>query len=65
MMRDKYNEYVDNLGKIPDFSNKDEDPFWDKPEPVLIGKSYLHLQSLCFALDNQEDIKIFSTNTAI
>ena len=29
MMRDKYNEYVDNLGKIPDFSNKDEDPFWD------------------------------------
>lgn len=29
MMRDKYNEYVDNLGKIPDFSNKQEDPFWD------------------------------------
>ena len=64
MMRDKYNEYVDNLGKIPDFSNKEEDPFWDSPEPVLIGKSYLGLASLCYTLEEQNEHKIFSTNTA-
>lgn len=64
MMRDKYNEYVDNLGKIPDFSNKEEDPFWDSPEPVLIGKSYLGLASLVYSLDDALELKVFSTNTA-
>lgn len=64
MMRDKYNEYVDNLGKVPDFSNKEEDPFWDSPEPVLIGKSYLALASLAYTLDEHTDLKVFSTNTA-
>ena len=64
MMRDKYNEYCDNLGKIPDFSNKAEDPFWDEPEPFLVGKSYLGLASLAYTLDENQDLNIFSTNTA-
>jgi hypothetical protein len=50
-MRELYNEYCDNLGKIPDFSDKSKDPFWDNPEPVLIGKSYLGLASLGYTLD--------------
>ena len=65
MMRDKYNEYVDNLGQVPDFSNKEEDPFWDRPEPVLLGKSYLQLSSLCYTLDNNDECAIFSTDTSV
>lgn len=42
MMRENINEYFDT-GVIPDFSNKEEDAFWDPPEPVLIGTSYLKL----------------------
>jgi hypothetical protein len=30
MMREILNEYFDS-NTIPDFSNKDNDPFWDPP----------------------------------
>jgi len=32
-MRELFNEYVESGGNIPDFSDKDHDPFWDPPEP--------------------------------
>jgi len=41
LMRALFNEYVESGGNMPDFSDKNHDPFWDPPEPVLIGKSYL------------------------
>jgi hypothetical protein len=64
LMRDKYNEYVDNLGKIPDFSNKEDDPFWDKAQPIMIGKSYLELATLAYSFDHGKDAKIFTTLSA-
>lgn len=65
MMRDKYNEYVDNLGKIPDFSDKNDDPFWDSPEPFLIGKSFLGLMSLGYTMEENTEIAIYPSSTAI
>lgn len=64
LMREKYNEYVDNLGKIPDFSNKDEDPFYDVPQPIMLGKSYLNLAPLAYTLDCEKEAGIYTTNTA-
>lgn len=64
LMREKYNEYVDNLGKIPDFSNKDEDPFYDVPQPIMLGKSYLELASLSYMIDSDKAAGVYTTNTA-
>ena len=36
--------------ELPKLS-KDEDPFWDPPEPHLIGQSFLKLMSLAYVLD--------------
>lgn len=33
MMREILNEYFDT-NNLPDFSNKDNDPFWDPPQPL-------------------------------
>jgi len=35
MMRDLVNEYFDS-GNLPKL-NHDNDPFWDPPEPIMIG----------------------------
>ena len=62
MMRGQLNEYIDTM-QMPDFSNKETDPFWDPPEPVLIGKSYLQLKNLGYTLEADEQLKIFTTAT--
>jgi len=64
-MRQAFNEYVESGGTIPDFSNKENDPFWDPPEPVLIGKSYLQLKNLQYTLDCEGTPPIFTTATNI
>lgn len=61
MMRENVNEFFDT-GVIPDFSNHDEDAFWDPPEAVLIGTSYLKLQNLGYCLESDGKISIFSTS---
>lgn len=63
MMRDHLNQYFDD-GSIPDYSNKDKDPFWDPPEPLLVGTSYLSLKSLGYVLGNELDAKILSSEGA-
>ena len=60
MMRELLNEYYDK-GELPDFSDKDKDPFWDPPEPLLIGTCYLQLKNLSYMLDNELEAKIMST----
>ena len=50
---------------MPDFSNKDNDPFWDPPEPQLIGKSYLLLQNLGYMLESEATPPIFTTSTSV
>ena len=50
---------------MPDFSDKNCDPFWDPPEPILIGKSYLQLKNLGYTLDCEATPPIFTTATNI
>lgn len=64
LMRHAFNDYAES-GVIPDFSNKENDPFWDPPEPVLIGKSYLQLKNLGFQFEADEDLRIFTTSTNV
>jgi hypothetical protein len=60
MIRELLNNFFDN-GELPDFNNKDNDPFWDPPEPLLIGTSYLTLKSLGFTIENELHAKILSS----
>ena len=64
-MRQSFNDYVESGGTMPDFSNKENDPFWDPPEPILIGKSYLQLKNLGYTLDCEAEPPIFTTATNI
>lgn len=50
---------------MPDFSDKDHDPFWDPPEPQLIGKSYLQLKNLGYMLDCEATPQIFTTDSNV
>jgi len=70
MMRELYNEYVEDLvgsgGSLPDFSDHEKDPFWDPPEPVLIGTCYLQLKNLGYTIENEApDAILFTTSTNI
>lgn len=42
------------MGSLP----KEEDPFWEPPEDVLIGTASVFLQSLSFALDFDDKLSI-------
>jgi hypothetical protein len=63
MIRENLNEYF-NDGVLPKFDSKEKDPFWDPPEPLLIGTSYLSLKSLGYTLENKLDCKILSSEGA-
>lgn len=60
LMRDHLNQYFEDQ-TIPDYSDKDKDPFWDPPEPLLVGTSYLSLKNLGYMLNNDLDAKILSS----
>lgn len=60
MIRELLNNYFENE-TLPDFNDKEQDPFWDPPEPLLIGTSYLSLKSLGFMMENELDAKILSS----
>lgn len=55
-MQDLYQRSMDgeDLSKIP----KEEDPFWEPPEDVLIGTASVFLQSLSYALDFDDKLSI-------
>lgn len=42
------------MSKIP----KEQDPFWEPPEDVLIGTASVFLQSLSYALDFDDKLSI-------
>ena len=66
IMRAQFNDYVESGGtQTPDFSDKEQDPFWDPPEPVLIGKAYKQMKNLSYTLENDEDVRIFTANTHV
>jgi len=60
MMRENLNEFFDS-GTMPDFSDHDKDAWWDPPEPLCIGTSYLSLKMLGYSLDNELEAKILSS----
>lgn len=60
MMREILNEYFDK-NTLPDFENKDNDPFWDPPQPLQIGVSFLSLKMLSYVFENEAEVKIFSS----
>jgi hypothetical protein len=59
MMRDLVNEYFES-GVLPEIT-KDLDPFWDPPEPMLIGQSFLSLKNLAYLVENEVEAKILSS----
>jgi len=58
LIREILDDYFES-GKKPTFSKVD-DPFWDPPNPILIGHSYLSLGALGFVLDSDVDAAIIS-----
>jgi hypothetical protein len=62
IMRDVMDEFF-NTGTLPNLS-KDEDPFWDPQEAMLIGRAYFYLKSLGYMIDNQVSCKIMNTNAS-
>lgn len=60
MMRQGLNVFFDTE-EMPDFSDKEKDPWWDPIEPLQIGTSYLGLKSLTFGMGSDMDCKILSS----
>ncbi|XP_060063153.1 kinesin-like protein KIF28 [Ylistrum balloti] len=56
LIQDLYQRFLDgdDLSKV----SKEEDPFWEPPEEVLIGTANAFLQSLSFALDFDDQLII-------
>ena len=62
MIREILEEYFDN-GILPKLV-KDEDPFWDPPNPILIGQSFLQLEPLSLMFENNLNASILSIDGA-
>jgi len=56
LIQDVYQRFVDgeDVSKI----KKEEDPFWEPPEDVLIGTANVFLQSLSYALDFDDKLSV-------
>lgn len=60
MMRDNLNQFFDTE-KMPDFSDKDKDAWWDPCKPLKVGTAYLQTKNLTYMLDNDNNSKIMSS----
>ena len=58
MIREILDEFYDS-GTVPSL-DKNEDPFWDPPNPILIGQSFLQLEPLGVQIENQLEAAILS-----
>jgi hypothetical protein len=58
MIREILEEFFD-IGEKPNLS-KEQDPFWDPPNPILIGQSFLQLEPLSLMFENQLEAAILS-----
>lgn len=58
MIRELLEEYFDT-GELPNIE-KDKDPFWDPPNPILLGQSFLQLQPLGLGFENELEAAILS-----
>lgn len=62
LIRDVLDEYFDS-GEMPQLSNEN-DPFWDPPNPILIGQSFIQLEPLGLQFENFLDATILSIDGA-
>jgi len=60
MMREDLNKYFDTE-KMPDFTNKDKDAWWDPCLALQVGTSYLQTKNITYMLDNEVNAKILSS----
>jgi hypothetical protein len=58
MIREMLEEFFDT-GDLPKL-DRNEDPFWDPPNPILIGQSFLQLEPLGVQIENQLEAAILS-----
>lgn len=56
IIKDMSEQYFEN-GIIPKLENND-DPFWDPPEPVLIGRAFLTTKALAYMFDNPTTLSV-------
>lgn len=61
-MEDALTMYED--GGYQDLS-KEQDPFADKAEPILLGQCIYSMEGLAYLMDNEKDIPIIGTNSQI
>lgn len=61
--QDMYQRWMDgeDISKV----QKEEDPFWEPPEDVLVGTANVFLQSLAYALDFNDKLAVtdYKVNT--
>lgn len=62
MIREILDQFFDD-GDMP-VLDKNEDPFWDPPNPILIGQSFIQLSSLAYYMENQLEAAILSIDGA-
>jgi len=62
MIREILEEFFDDQ-KLP-ILEKEEDPFWDPPNPILIGQSFLQLESLSLMFESNLEASILSIDGA-
>jgi hypothetical protein len=62
LIRDVLDDYFDS-GDLPQVVN-DTDPFWDPPNPILIGQSFIQLEPLGLQFENFIDATVLSIDGA-
>lgn len=60
MIKEMLDDYFETSA-FPHLSNE-EDPFWDPPEPQLIGQGFLKLLSIAYLLDNPTKLIMVGDN---
>lgn len=56
IIKDMSEQYFET-GIIPKLEDND-DPFWDPPEPTLIGRAFLTTKALAYMFDNPTTLSI-------
>jgi hypothetical protein len=52
MMRENLNTFFDTE-EMPNFDDKDHDPWYDPIKPLMVGTSYLSLKSLTYGMGSE------------
>lgn len=63
MIKDRLDDFFETNEYVQE--DNEQDPFWDPPEPILLGQGYLKLMSLAFLLDNPSELILVGDNGQI